>query len=152
MKFIQLILAAATLSLLLSGGARASSTSEMCRFVSIISTNNIPAAVEFLEGISTHWSEAQRAKLGVVIGSELEKFNYKSGQIYRTADLTGAVEEYFLVLNLSTIPSSVYARVLYEGDGNTLTFINIDVNSDYYDITSIPFAQEPKRIGCPAKK
>lgn len=152
MKFVQLILGVAAFSLLLSGGARANSTSEMCRFVSILSTNDIEGAVEYLESISTHWSEAQRAKLGVVIGSELDKFSYKSGQIYRTADLTNAVEEYFLVLNLSNIASSVYARVLYEGDGNTLDFINIDVNSDYYDITSRPFIQEPQLVGCQGKK
>lgn len=121
---------------------------DMCRFVAAAADGGADGAIDYIKTISKHWNENQRDKLSVVVGTEMEKFTYSGGQVYRIAHLPGVVEEFFLTLNLDTIVSSVYARVLYEGDSQNLTFVNIDFNSSYYDIISQPFLQEPEPINC----
>lgn len=121
---------------------------DMCKFVDAAADGGAEAAIDFVKTISKHWNDNQRDKLSVVVGTEMEKFTYSSGQVFRIAHLPGVVEEFLLTLNLDTIISSVYARVLYEGDGQDLTFVNIDFNSSYYDVIERPFLQEPEAISC----
>lgn len=132
----------------LAPSAFASPAGEMCKFVAAAAAGGSPAAIGYLDSIAKNWSDDARAKLPVVVGVEMEKFDYSDGQVYRTANLPGVVEEFFLTLNLDGIASSVYARVLYEGDGDNISFINIDFNSSYYDITQQPFMQTPTEVEC----
>lgn len=128
--------------------AWASPAEEMCKFVAAAAAGGAPAAIGYIDSIAQHWGDDARAKLPVVVGVEMEKFDYSGGQVYRIANLPNIVEEFFLTFNLDTIASSVYARVLYEGDGQDISFINIDFNSSYYDITDRPFMQAPVEVDC----
>ena len=131
-----------------AGHANAAPADDMCKFVAAAAAGGAPAAIGYIESISKHWDDNARQKLSVVVGSEMDKFSYSGGQVFRIANMPGVVEEYFLTFNLSNIASSVYARVLYEGDGKEIKFINIDFNSSYYDITKQPFAQPPVEVDC----
>jgi hypothetical protein len=143
------LIAAAAVAALTSAPALAGPKDDMCRLVSILATEGVPAAVTFTEELAELWSPEQRAKLPVVVGAELEKFDYRGGQVYQIAELPGVVEEYFLTLNL-TGSGSVYLRVLYEGNGrDALSFINIDFKASYHDALEDPFLQPPKSVACP---
>jgi hypothetical protein len=141
-------LAAAALALAATP-ALATPKEDMCRFVSILASEGVSAAMAFTEQLADLWAPEQRAKLGVVVGSELEKFDYRGGQVYEIANLPGAVEEYFITLNLIG-RGSVYLRVLYEGNArDPLAFINIDFKASYHDAIRDPFLQPPKPVACP---
>lgn len=130
--------------------ALADPKADMCELTAILANEGVAAAVEYTEGLASGWPEDQRAKLGVVVGAELERFAYSGGQVYQTAELPGAIEEYFITLNLQG-GGSVYLRVLYEGSGGPLTFINIDFKASYYDAIERPFLQPPKPVTCLSK-
>lgn len=143
-----LFAAVAAASLTHAGAALAGPKEEMCEWVAILGNQGVEAAMRFTEKLASVWPPEQRAKLGVVVGAELERFSYKGGQVYQVADLPGAIEEFFLTLNLQGA-GSVYMRVLYEGNGGPLTFINIDFKASYYDAIQRPFLQEPQPVPCP---
>ncbi len=142
-----LFAAAAAASLVNAGAALASPREEMCEWVAILATKGVDAAMHYTEKLAGQWPPEERAKLGVVVGAELQKFSYIGGQVYQIAELPGAIEEYFLTLNLKG-GGSVYLRVLYEGNGGPLTFININLKSSYYEAIDRPFLQEPKPVPC----
>jgi hypothetical protein len=139
--------AATAASLMSAGSALASPKDDMCELISILTKDGVEAAMAFTESLADVWPAEQRAKLGVVVGSDLEKFTYRGGQLYQTADLPGTIEEYFITLNLVGA-GSVYLRVLYEGNGQELNFINIDFKSSYYDALEKPFLQAPQPVSC----
>ncbi len=143
------LIAAAAAATLLAAPAQASPQSDMCTFVEILASEGVDAAIAYTEELAELWSPEQRAKLGVVVGTELEKFDYRGGQVYQIAELPGVIEEFFITLNL-TGAGSVYLRVLYEGNGrDALSFINIDFQASYHDATEAPFLQPPKPVLCP---
>lgn len=74
--------------------ALASPAEDMCKFVSTAAAGGAPAAIGFIDSIAQHWGADARAKLPVVVGVEMEKFTYSGGQVYRTANLPGIVEEF----------------------------------------------------------
>lgn len=140
---------AAAIIALMSTPALADPKDDMCKFVEILARDGVPAAIAFAEELAELWAPETRAKLGVVVGSELEKFDYRGGQVYQTANLPGAIEEFLLTLNL-TGSGSVYLRVLYEGNGRgPLSFINIDFQASYYDAIERQLLQSPKVVACP---
>jgi hypothetical protein len=133
---------------MLAAPAWADPASEACELVAVLADEGARPAVAFLEERTGHWSDDQRSKLGVVIRPELEKFTYVGGQVYRTAELPGAVEEYLLTVNL-TGTGSVYLRLLYEGNGGEPALINIDFQASYYDVIERQFLQTPEAVDCP---
>jgi len=135
--------------MLASPPALATPKEDMCELVKILAGEGVQAAMKYTEQLAALWSPEQRAKLSVVVGAELEKFNYRDGQVYEIANLPAVIEEYFLTLNL-TGTGSVYMRVLYEGNGrDELHFINIDFQASYHDSIKDPFLQPPKPVACP---
>jgi hypothetical protein len=141
-------LIAAAAASLLSAPALADPKAEMCELTSILASEGAEATVKYIEDLARLWPDEQRGKLSAVIGTELKRFTYRGGQIYQTAELPGAIEEYFLTLNLQG-GGSVYLRVLYEGNGGSLTLINIDFKGRYYDAIERQFLQQPKPVPCP---
>lgn len=150
MKLAKILAASTLVAAFGVSPALASPESEMCGFVAILSDKGVEAGVDYLISISQHWGEAQQAQLDVVIGAQMDKFTYKGGQVYKIADLTGSVEEFLLTLNLASVDSSVYARVLYEGDGGQAKFINFSFQSDFYELMQRPTLQTPVRVDCAA--
>jgi hypothetical protein len=139
-----------TAYLLMSAPALSDPKADMCELTSILASEGVAAAMKYTEGLASHWPADQRAKLGVVVGAELERFAFSGGQVYQTAELPGAVEEYFITLNVQG-NGSVYLRVLYDGSGGPLNFINIDFKASYYDAIQRPFLQQPKPVPCSSK-
>ncbi|MGH6923481.1 MAG: hypothetical protein ACRED5_07050 [Propylenella sp.] len=143
------LIAAAAVAALAPAQALATPKDDMCEFVSILASEGASAAMTYIDKLADLWPPEQRAKLGPVVGSEMEKFDYRGGQIYQTAVLPGVVEEYFLTLNL-TGGGSVYLRVLYEGNArDALAFINVNFWSSYHSAVEDPFLQAPQPVTCP---
>jgi len=125
----------------------ASPLEQSCAFANALASGGADAGLEQLRVMTAAWKPEDANKLGPIIGPVLARFNYVGGEIYSIAELGDALHEHLVVMRLR--PSgAVYMRLLYEGNGSTITFVNIDFQAKFHDILKKPILQEPTRLTC----
>ncbi|MCF6321636.1 MAG: hypothetical protein L3J32_07705, partial [Rhizobiaceae bacterium] len=109
---------------------------DSCGFVEALVQGKGAGGVKFLENLAANspmWSKSSQAKLEPALGSPMGRFDYLDGEIFIIADLGKATREHLVAMRLTT-GGTVFFRILYEWDGQRLSFINIKLQADYYDI------------------
>ena len=127
--------------------AAAAPLDESCALVDALVAGGGAGGVQQLSQMADAWGESDRAKLEPLMLPALSKFNYARGQVYSIAALGDSVQEHLIVMNL-TKGGSVYMRVLYEGNGSAISFINIDFEPKFHDILKKPVLMEPVELPC----
>ena len=127
--------------------ASGSTLDQSCAFVRALESGGAESGVEHLMHMARDWKPEDAAKMKPLIGPVLARFDYASGDIYAIAALGESLHEHLVVMQLKT-GGSVYMRLLYEGNGGELTFINIDFQAKFHDILQKPVLQEPVRLSC----
>lgn len=146
MRIFKIIALAAGIALSMAP-AHAAPVDESCAFVKALSTAGAQGGIDQLMKMASGWSQDDAAKLGPLIGPVLAKFQYADGEVYSIAALGNMLHEHLVVMGLTT-GGAVYMRLLYEGNGDGLSFINIDFQAKYHDILKKPVLQEPVRMTC----
>jgi len=109
---------------------------DSCGFVEALVQGKGPGGVSFLEILAANspmWSKSSQAKLQPALSGPMGRFEYLDGEIFVIADLGKAAREHIVAMRLTT-GGTVFFRILYEWDGQRLSFINIKMQADYYDI------------------
>ncbi|MBB4304491.1 hypothetical protein GGD81_003550 [Rhodobium orientis] len=127
--------------------AAAAPLDESCALVDALVAGGGAGGVRQLSEMARSWNEADRAKLEPLMLPVLAKFNYARGEVYSIAALGDSLQEHLIVMNL-TSSGSVYMRVLYEGNGSGISFINVDFEAKFHDILKKPVLMEPVELPC----
>jgi len=109
---------------------------DSCGFVDALVQGKGPGGIKFLENLAANspmWSKSAQAKLAPALGGPMGRFEYLDGEIFIISDMGNAALEHMLAMRLTT-GGALYFRILYEWDGQRLSFINIKLQTDYYDI------------------
>lgn len=141
------IIAAVVLSAPLTAPAKSAPLEESCAFIDALVAGGAKAGVDQLMRMAGNWAEDDAAKLGPLVGPVLAKFQYAGGDVYSIARLGKSLHEHLIVMRLQSA-GSVYLRLLYEGNGGEMSFINVDFQAKYHDILQKPVLQEPVLLPC----
>lgn len=109
-------------------------SNDSCGFVNSLVSGE--GGVDFLESLAANspmWSDSARGKLRPALEKLFNRFEYQDGSVFTIADLGNVSREQLVAMRLKT-GGTVYFRMLYEWDGSRLSFINIKMQADYYDI------------------
>ncbi len=131
----------------LTAPAKAAPLDESCALIGALASGGAKAGIDQLMRMAGNWAADDAAKLGPLVGPVLAKFQYSGGNVYSIANLGNSLHEHLVVMRLQTA-GSVYLRLLYEGNGGEMSFINVDFQAKYHDILQKPVLQEPVLLSC----
>ncbi|MEM6577134.1 MAG: hypothetical protein AAF678_01460 [Pseudomonadota bacterium] len=130
-----------------SGAAQADPTTNTCRFLDVMGSNNVVELADTLAEIAPRFSEDRNEQAAQQLGTVLEASPFIGGSAWRVVKFGEDIEEHLVLIRLKE-GEVAGARLRYEWTAQGLSMVNLEVQRKYAEFTALQFTQAPERLDC----